>query len=519
MSIASEASGAIPVRAEYLQAALTSHPGVRDAIVASWTSPAGAPQLIAYVVPAMTSAPTAAGLEDDLLRRWEHLWSMLYQQGDPAEPEFDIRGWHSSYTRKLLADEEMRDWVDQTVASIRRLGARSTLEIGCGSGLLLHRLAPTCDRYLATDFSAAALKRLVRQVGERGLGDIVELRHAPAHDLSSVSGEFDAVVLNSVIQYFPTAAYLTDVLEQAVARTCDNGAVFVGDVYSLALREAVHTSIVAHQASPRASRELLRSRVLHRIANQVELLMDPGFFVALAARLPRITAVEARPKVGRHTNEMTSFRYDVVLEVGGPGPVEVDVPWHDWRREHLDVAALRTLLAQPAGKGFGVSNIPNARVTGWLRAWTAINRPAQERFPYEDMTGSAAGEGLTADDLHGLTAGTPYHVSVSCLSGRPDLSLDAVWLPRGTRIQRPAMPGPAQGIGRHHNDPLWGRAAERLIRDLRDHLRRQLGQPATTATLICVDEIPPSTAEPDRPHPGASQPSEAGGTEEWEAPG
>ena len=57
----------------------------------------------------------------------------------------------------------MREWVEETVATIAAHGPRRILEIGCGTGLLLYRLAKDCERYVATDFSQKALDRVYRK--------------------------------------------------------------------------------------------------------------------------------------------------------------------------------------------------------------------------------------------------------------------------------------------------------------------------------------------------------------------
>ncbi|MEA2843884.1 MAG: hypothetical protein QOJ69_1555 [Actinomycetota bacterium] len=459
---------------------LAHHPGVERAAVTSWVDQDGASQPIAYVVPAAAGTPAAA-MSEGHLDRWENLWSMLYRQDDAPDPEFDIRGWNSSYTRKPLPAEEMRDWVDETVRTIEDLGAESILEIGCGSGLLLHRLVPRCRRYVATDFSAAAVERLQRQVRDGALPDFVEARQVPAHSLGDIPGDFDLVIVNSVIQYFPTAAYLDDVIEQAVTLTRPGGGVFVGDVYHLALREAMQTSIVVEQAAPDAPTEVLRSRVLHRIASQTELLIDPAYFAQLVARTAGLSGVRALPKFGAYDNEMTRFRYDAVLEVGGDAGSPVDVPWHDWQSEGLDAGSLQALLAGD-GDGFGVSRIPNSRVTPWLRRWSELNGG----MPGED------GEAMSPEDLRATTAGSSYRLHLSCLSSRPDTSIDAAWLPATGSDARPRFPQPAStSAAASSNDPLWARATEGLVRELRRHLRDALGQTGPM-TLVCVDEIPPT---------------------------
>src|SRR5439155_2959368 len=140
-------------------------------------------------------------------------------------------GWNSSYTGLPMADEEMREWVEHTTERILSLQPRRVLEIGCGSGLLLFRIAPHCARYMATDFSQTALRYVEGQLGAgRGLPQ-VSLRQQTADDFDGVgAGEFDVVILNSVVQYFPGVEYLLRVLEGAVEAVAPGGFVFVGDV-------------------------------------------------------------------------------------------------------------------------------------------------------------------------------------------------------------------------------------------------------------------------------------------------
>ncbi|MFE6631691.1 hypothetical protein ACFVNB_31205 [Streptomyces rochei] len=57
------------------------------------------------------------------------------------------------------------------------------------------------------------------------------------------------------------------------------------------------------------------------LALDKELHLEPGFFAALPAVFPRITAVDLQIKEGRAHNELTRYRYDVVL------PPPLPFPW------------------------------------------------------------------------------------------------------------------------------------------------------------------------------------------------
>ena len=117
------------------------------------------------------------------------------------------------------------------------LRPRRVLEIGVGTGLLLSQLAPECEEYWATDFSAATIEALRAGVaGQREWARRVRLRVQPADVVDGLpAGHFDTVVLNSVVQYFPNAGYLLDVLGRALGLLAPGGAVFVGDVRHLGL--------------------------------------------------------------------------------------------------------------------------------------------------------------------------------------------------------------------------------------------------------------------------------------------
>ena len=76
--------------------------------------------------------------------------------------------------------EEMRIWVEETVGRLRALKPRRVLEVGCGTGLLLSRLAGGCERYIGIDFSREVLKQLGGYVATRADLKHVELREGMA---------------------------------------------------------------------------------------------------------------------------------------------------------------------------------------------------------------------------------------------------------------------------------------------------------------------------------------------------
>src|SRR5262249_48127468 len=155
--------------------------------------------------------------------------------------------------------------------------------------------------------------------------------------------------------------YLERVLRGALAAVRPGGYLFIGDVRSLALGEAFHTSVEVAWARPGARREEIQDGVRRRLRQESELVVDPEVFTGLASLVPKVTGVEVQLRRGRSANELTAFRYDVWLEVGGGGaPV--------WPQEELQwdrvgsVSALSTTLAERGPAALIVRGVPNARV-------------------------------------------------------------------------------------------------------------------------------------------------------------
>ena len=175
--------------------------------------------------------------------RWRDIYDALYQR--PAghdDPRFNTVGWDSNYTGEPLPAEAMREQVGATVARVRALSPARVLEIGCGTGAA------------AVPVGAALRPRIARPMSRRPRVDYVKrhldgLEHvsvwqAAADEVDTLSeAGFDVVVLNSVVQYFPSAEYLERVIQAAAAPVRPGGHIFIGDVRNLAMAEAFHASV------------------------------------------------------------------------------------------------------------------------------------------------------------------------------------------------------------------------------------------------------------------------------------
>ncbi|MGQ4374334.1 AMP-binding protein [Streptomyces sp. SAS_267] len=363
-----------------VESVLSAHPAVSAAAVSLHEGADGDRRLVAHVVPAVV-APAAAE-EDAQTARWKEIHEALHAKAAARGPGEDFTGWNSSYDALPIPLEELREWRCATVERIRELPRRRVLEIGVGTGLLLARLArdEEVHEYWATDFSPAAIAALTAGVeADAVLKDKVRLDCRGAEDTGGLpAGHFDAIVVNSVIQYFPGLARLRTVLERLLPLLAPGGSILLGDVRSLDLARCLQTGIaLARPGAAEGDREALRGAIGRQVAAESELLLSPALFGALARDLPAVRAVDVRIKRGVHHNELSRYRYDVLLSTAEPVADLRGAPVVRWDADAgggLEVVD-RATAARPAV--LRLAAIPNRRVHDEYAAMRSLFDPLE----------------------------------------------------------------------------------------------------------------------------------------------
>jgi amino acid adenylation domain-containing protein len=486
-----------------IEATLAEHSAVRAVAVVLREDAPGERRLCGYVIPDPRLAVEAAAdgeqpLAGERVGEWRQIFDDTYgvdsADAGAADPAFNIVGWNSSYDARPIPPEQMRVWVESTVERILALRPRRVLEIGCGTGLLLFRVAPHGERYVGRDVSPRAIAYLETHLAARALPG-VELGCAPAEDFRGLeAGGFDVVVLNSVVQYFPRVDYLLRVLAGAVDAAAPGGAVFVGDVRCLPLLAAFHGSVELAQAPDDMPAAHLLARLRRRAAQDGELVVAPELFRELARHWPRVGRVELQLKRGRFRNELNGFRYDAILHLDTAG--EPAAPELSWSGAGLDLAALRELLRSESPPALTLTGVPNARLqreARLLALLAAHDRPAT----VGDLRLALAETpvGVEPEDLWQLGDELGYAVELSWGQTPESGSLDACFRRPGApgaaaAAPRPAPPGELPEWGRYANDPLNEKLAARLVPELRDLLQRRLPEYMLPQALVVLAVMP-----------------------------
>ncbi|NEP12787.1 MAG: amino acid adenylation domain-containing protein [Symploca sp. SIO2C1] len=483
-----------------IEAVLNQHPTVKETVVVATEDNQSDKRLVAYIV-AETEASISSNLElsETQVNSWQEVFQKVYSEvSEVTDPWFNITGWDSSYDNELIPEGQMRVWANDIVTQILAHKPQRVWEVGCGTGMLLFQIAPHTQAYYGTDISDVSLEYIQKQIAQDpDKYAHVSLAQKAAENMAEIADKsFDVVLLSSIVQYFPSIEYLLQVIENSIRVVKPGGIIFLGDIRSYPLMRAFHTSVQLHQATPSLSLPQLRQQIDRQIQQETELLVSPELFVALKEIYPQISHVQIRLQRGAEHNELTKYRYSVLLHINVQPASIIEAPIE--KGAQMSYEDIEAYLQQQQPESICFSNLANGRVRYDLHAVQLLSQ-THEIKNVQGLRQQLHQQPINSIDpetLHQLSASLGYEVDL-CWSAQGEVgSFDAVFVRSELAAEAMVLTPLTQQLEiggnwhRYRNNPLAAQTAKQLIPQLREYLEEQLPEYLLPSSYMVLPQLP-----------------------------
>lgn len=492
-----------------IETLLRKHEAVKDSVVMVREDVPGDKRLVSYIIPDDNYAGSATEETGNLIEEQVEKWRIVFNDYYTRTPttndcSFNIVGWNSSYSDSSIPAEEMREWLDTTIARIKSLQPEKALEIGYGTGMILYQIAPECQEYWGSDLSPEAKRYVEEQLDNLNLDVNVTLMERSADNFIDIEDKyFDTVIINSVIQYFPDIEYLVTVLKKAVKAVKSGGSLFLGDLRSLPLQRAFHTSVELFKADGSLELEQLEKNIEWRMKYDSELVLNPTLFLALKDQLPEIRDIEVLVKEGDYHNELTCFRFDAIIHIGEEREIENKRLEWNWQKDELVFEEIERVIAGENPEQILIKYVTNKRIIKDVLAVKMIEensllQTATDLKEAIDVKGLS--RAVDPKQFWSLESKFDYDVDIY-LSFEKEDSYHVLLTRKGSNLAKASYTAEMENFkiedkvdwSNYTNNPLQSLFDTKITPELNHYLRDKLPEYMVPSAFVIIDEIKMNT--------------------------
>ncbi|MDZ4786858.1 MAG: amino acid adenylation domain-containing protein, partial [bacterium] len=323
----------------------------------------GIGRMLGYFTPSLTKIKER---EQELylshVANWKDIYEAEYATSEVInDEEFDIDIWKDSFLGEPISIERMKEWVQDITRDILADKPNNILEIGCGTGLIYYQLAGKVNKYIGTDFSNTSISRIKQRISKklRDYGQ-TKLIACAAHEVFLEADEdIDTIVLNSIVQYFPSEQYFDEVLSNCISLIAGKGRIIVGDVRDLRLLKLFKAHLDLNKVQQTINLSEYQWMVDQNVFKEKELCIHPEYFLKLKTIYPEISHIEIKWKDVSYTNELSAYRYTVIMYLRYETEI-LNPEWQQWKDSNTK-NNFENILKEGCSL-LAIKNVPNPRL-------------------------------------------------------------------------------------------------------------------------------------------------------------
>ncbi|MCB9251759.1 MAG: amino acid adenylation domain-containing protein [Flavobacteriales bacterium] len=450
--------------------------------------------LESYVIP---NPKYLVSLEKELyleqVKNWTEIYESEYSNTDQSKDlntEFNYVSWKDSFTGEPVPEEQMKAWINDVRDRLLEISPRRVLEIGCGTGMVFFAIEKNLQQYYGTDISGKSIGQLKEHLKHNRKEPNAFFRVAAAHELNTTDYEnIDTIILNSVIQYFPGEKYLDDVLKNCFEIIGNNkGQIVLGDVRDRELLNLFKARLELDKLHHSTSLRDFQWETDQSVLKEEELCLSYEYFYSLKSKYSQIDHIDIQWSRSEYINEMSLYRYSVVLFVNHEDADIYTPGWIDWNESGTIQSCIETLNS--GANELAVRSIRNPRL--W-KEHQLLNELSQSSGTVRDLKNAIeypSEEYQSVAELFELAHKTGYSYKIY-KTGSP---FQANVLFERSSVKRIVKGNPEKNIKsgnkRFSNFPLMGEIGFRLQVEVLENLKRKLPAYMIPSYLRVLEKFP-----------------------------